>query len=411
MLPVLALLLWLLLATAIGQLDASPADESPKFQACMAQCKRQACGLSPTATEQAATRHPGPWHDRAAYERPFHLKDLQSPVLNGLWSCPAHCAYACMHRRELDETELAKSRGLERRPQQYYGKWPFIRLLGAQEPCSSLFSLANLATNFYGYLMILGPVRPLTPSPTGYAFHGPMDVYFMTQALGWTASALYHVRDTRFTTHLDYFCSMAISLATLYVTLVRVLGLTRPRLQLALLLLLGLYWARYVRHMQYTLFDYGLHVRLCALHAVLTGLLWLAWGVFEWQSRVRVGEAIGPGVLNGADKSSKDTCQKEGEDKDKELLRNNNKATRNMMNFYNGNESKGLMAIATFVLGNGAAGLLVLHDFAPLGGLLDAHACWHALTAPLQLCWYIFARWDVQQSVLLYNKHENKYPN
>jgi hypothetical protein len=37
---------------------------------------------------------------------------------------------------------------------QYYGKWPFIRFLGMQEPAAVLFSIGNLVMHFQAFLNI-----------------------------------------------------------------------------------------------------------------------------------------------------------------------------------------------------------------------------------------------------------------
>jgi len=47
------------------------------------------------------------------------------------------------------------------------------------------------------------------------------------------------------------------------------------------------------------------------------------------------------------------------------------------------------------VLVNGALLLEVL-DFPPAGGLLDAHALWHAATVPLAYLFYGFVEGDVR---------------
>lgn len=37
---------------------------------------------------------------------------------------------------------------------QFFGKWPFLRLLGMQEPASVLFSLLNFFAHFWGILSL-----------------------------------------------------------------------------------------------------------------------------------------------------------------------------------------------------------------------------------------------------------------
>lgn len=62
-----------------------------------------------------------------------------------LWTCGDDCQYSCMHQVT---SEHAKTK----RPiRQFYGKWPFVRFLGIQEPASVIFSILNLATHLYGF--------------------------------------------------------------------------------------------------------------------------------------------------------------------------------------------------------------------------------------------------------------------
>jgi len=53
------------------------------------------------------------------------------------WTCEDDVKYTCMH------STVDKSIEKGEQVQQYYGKWPFWRLLGMQEPASVLFSALN----------------------------------------------------------------------------------------------------------------------------------------------------------------------------------------------------------------------------------------------------------------------------
>lgn len=89
---------------------ASSGDSSALYQTCLFTCKSSVCTLNPPM--------------------PLSLR------LTG-WSCEDNCKYKCMH----DITAQAVARGAS--VEQYYGKWPFYRFLGMQEPMSVLFSIAN----------------------------------------------------------------------------------------------------------------------------------------------------------------------------------------------------------------------------------------------------------------------------
>ena len=60
------------------------------------------------------------------------------------WSYVDECRYWCMH----DRTAQRLSAGGE--VLQYYGKWPFWRVCGMQEPASVFFSLLNLCAHLPG---------------------------------------------------------------------------------------------------------------------------------------------------------------------------------------------------------------------------------------------------------------------
>lgn len=120
---------------------ASSGDYLPAFQQCMYKCD----------TPRECARQPADFF--------LHLFR---------WSCTDRCRYDCMHlvattysTARADAT--ASSRGGSGAPastvdndgtasgaihHQFFGKWPFHRLLGMQEPCSVLFSLLNLYAQF-----------------------------------------------------------------------------------------------------------------------------------------------------------------------------------------------------------------------------------------------------------------------
>ena len=55
------------------------------------------------------------------------------------WSPQDQAKYHCMH--QCTQESAAAGNG---KVHQFFGKWPFIRFLGCQEPASVLFSLMNL---------------------------------------------------------------------------------------------------------------------------------------------------------------------------------------------------------------------------------------------------------------------------
>jgi len=73
------------------------------------------------------------------------------------WTCADECQYGCMWRTVLAFFE----RGWP--IPQFYGKWPFLRLLGMQEPASVIFSCLNFAMHLRMLRKFRREVRPDSP--------------------------------------------------------------------------------------------------------------------------------------------------------------------------------------------------------------------------------------------------------
>ena len=151
------LTLWLLLFTA-GTL-ASSGDRSNEFQRCLQQCTRQSC---------------------TADGRPVRALPLALRLT--FWTCTDDCKYVCMHTL----TDLAAESGV--RAQQYYGKWPFWRFAGMQEPAAVAFSFANLLMHVLGADWLRRGVHPTHPMRPFYIAWAYVSVN------AWIWSAVFHTR-------------------------------------------------------------------------------------------------------------------------------------------------------------------------------------------------------------------------
>ncbi|CAH1993820.1 unnamed protein product [Acanthoscelides obtectus] len=87
------------------------------------------------------------------------------------WSCEDECKYECMWK-----TVKAFNDRNWRTPQ-FYGKWPFVRFLGMQEPASVVFSILNAYFHFNMMNKFRKEVRP--DSPLTLLWH----IYFMVLLL------------------------------------------------------------------------------------------------------------------------------------------------------------------------------------------------------------------------------------
>lgn len=134
---------------------ASSGDRSPEFRNCISTCTGNRCH---------------PWATL-----PVDLRLTR-------WTCIDDCKYNCMHMLTDNAVQSAKD------IQQYYGKWPFWRFMGMQEPASVVFSLWNMWSHIQGARQIHRRV------PVAH----PMRSYYLVCAYvsinAWIWSAVFHTR-------------------------------------------------------------------------------------------------------------------------------------------------------------------------------------------------------------------------
>jgi hypothetical protein len=329
-------LLWT--AALISSALASSGDRAHDFQTCVATCERKTCSA------------------QGAYDPPLALQLTR-------WSCTDDCKYHCMHS--------IADHGLEsgQRVQQYYGKWPFYRLAGMQEPASVIFSLANLVLHAWG----LSEVRHEIPD--GH----PMKSFYVRWAHiscnAWVWSSVFHTRgmwpllhpsiaaltlhptDTPLTEKLDYYSAGLTILYSLYFSVVRLFHLyatpARPRPQLAFRAWSLVCIVAYAAHVAYlslsARFDYSYNIAANVALGMAHNVLWLAFALPVSMS----------------------------------LFRRFAARDRTYRPWYAGRAASAV-ALTT------AATCLELFDFPPWRRIVDAHALWHLATAPLAVLWYDF---------------------
>lgn len=156
------LLLLFLLASCTIPSQASSGDRAPEFQTCLSNCISTTCS-NPNELLQG--------------------KGLALRLTR--WTCADDCAYTCMHAITDDALAIG---GSGKPVKQYYGKWPFWRLMGMQEPASVLFSLLNLWAHRRGYELVRRRV------PDGHPAKGMLFAWSMVNMNGWLFSAVFHTR-------------------------------------------------------------------------------------------------------------------------------------------------------------------------------------------------------------------------
>ncbi|KXS09684.1 Per1-like protein [Gonapodya prolifera JEL478] len=190
LLPLLSIFLLLLVSSA----SASSGDRDPQYQTCLDSRRAQQC-----------EGRLGP-----AYALSLALRVLR-------WDCEADIRYECMW----DVTNSRTDQGLS--VLQYYGKWPFYRLWGVQEPASVLFSILN------GYAHYKGWKRLREVAPASYALRNTRVMYALVSINSWVWSSVFHSRDTYWTERLDYWSAALAIMFGLYLSVTRVLKLYVPR--------------------------------------------------------------------------------------------------------------------------------------------------------------------------------------
>ena len=111
-----------------------------------------------------------------------------------MWSCLDECRYACMWRT----VEDFHARGLP--TPQFHGKWPFARVLGIQEPASTLFSVFNFAPHLFLLRKFRGAVSPTTKMYNVWTMYGVISMNT------WAWSTVFHTRDFSVSTSIRSCC-------------------------------------------------------------------------------------------------------------------------------------------------------------------------------------------------------------
>ncbi|TFK22673.1 Per1-like protein [Coprinopsis marcescibilis] len=268
------------------------------------------------------------------------------------WTCLDNCKYNCMHLTV--DGWVATGHPVE----QFYGKWPFWRFAGMQEPASVTFSVLNFLAQVYGYFKIR---KSLPNSHPMKAFYSNCTFFGMN---AWVWSAVFHTRDTRLTEKLDYFSAALVILNALYVCIIRQFHLY-PRNESSKLtttsssiparnVLLAICSLVYASHIYYLTsgprFDYTYNMLFNLVIGLSHNFLWL---LYSLPSALSLLPARYP---NGQKRYRPSFVGK----------------------------------AAVFVVLTTAATCLELFDFPAWARVIDAHSLWHAATAPMAYFWYNF---------------------
>ncbi|KAK4875968.1 hypothetical protein RN001_012390 [Aquatica leii] len=227
----------------------SVGDRSPFYQKCLEKCSIENC------TEDGSL---------------FINNKQQSIILQMTrWSCSDECRYDCMW-----QTVFAFNKRKWKVPQ-FHGKWPFIRMLGLQEPASVVFSLLNL----YMHLKMIMKFRFKVHSdtPTYLLWH----IFCIVSVNAWFWSTIFHARDFPFTELMDYSCAFSLVLISCYCMCMRIL---RNAPQILLMILTIMFMGFFFNHTVYLStgqFSYSYNMELNIAIGGLTAFCWFAWCVWN----------------------------------------------------------------------------------------------------------------------------------
>lgn len=310
------LVLCLVASTARG----SEGDSSSFFQTCLQDCQREGrCGQGDSSF------------------LPFLA-----------WTCTQDCKYLCMWEQE----GIRRSHGYKR--VQYFGKWPFKRLLGVQEPLSTVFSFGNL---FFHARALFFRRHLVAPAYMQSPYRQVQLVAMASGVLAWVCSIVFHTRDTWITERLDYNSATATTAAHLLLAISRMAISLAPKWQwnvtISSATLISALLLYHFHYLNFVHFDYTYNVVVAIAIGALQALIWLVW-------------------------SARQICLIATTPLQREL-------------------GWKVVRFQTLLV---LASLLETHDFPPIADHLDAHSLWHACTVPLVYYWYTFRELDVKLSKL-----------
>eukprot|EP00879_Flechtneria_rotunda_P018813 GHRR01019747.1.p1 GENE.GHRR01019747.1~~GHRR01019747.1.p1 ORF type:complete len:410 (-),score=83.49 GHRR01019747.1:133-1362(-) len=308
----------------------SEGDASEVFRQCHASCLATGCTKTPGNSNTCDVACPD---KNRGFKIPVSLQLMR-------WDCADDCSYNCMWA--VEGLKASASAGPVFK---YFGKWPFLRVLGTQEIVSVLCSIANMLAHVHNLQRYVQHIRSGKPAATGskatqpYPYHWLWLIYSVAHINAWLWSAVFHCRDTEPSEKLDYFSADLVVVIGLLVAVTRTLQLQSciQVIVLGLVLFSGL--VHHIYYMSFVKFHYGYNMHLCIAIGLVTAAAWLIWAAT---------------IKHPA---------------------------RQML--------------YQFMVLMHAAMLLEVLDFPPMLWLFDAHALWHAATVPLTYLWYRFIFADI----------------
>lgn len=347
------LIVSIVLISQIPVVSASVGDRLPEFKECVSQCISKTC--RDTIEETITKTETETDTDIETKNIPFYLQLL-------FWTCPQNCDYECQREVTADRIQLGLS------IEQFHGKWPFIRILGIQEPLSVLFSILNFIPHYFQFKRFIKTLKSHNnnnnnnnsqstqlntniPTTLIYVYLGVT----ITGMNAWIWSSVFHVRDFVLTERLDYFSAGLTVLYGFYAASVRVFRLDRNdeksiALRYGLIIVCVIAYISHVSYLSFVTFSYSYNMLANVIVGLLQNFLWIFHSISEYRKYGGAGSA---------------------------------------------GESWRLWPLFIVLTVTGAMSF-ELFDFPPVLDLLDAHALWHAGTVLPTYWWYFWMEKDIR---------------
>lgn len=311
-------------------LGATSGDADPIYKACVEKCEKTGC------IEDQCFNNCNFASDKKKLSEGLWYLQEQSYLQRKERDCCIDCRDHSMLWREGERLRTGE------KPIKYHRKWPLRRLFGIQEPVAVALSSLNLAVIFHGWVsffILVSYKLPLSPNgKTYYEYTGLWHVYAFLSMTSWFWSAVFHARYADLTERLYYSSTVAFLGFALIMAIIRTLNVMTEAARVMLAAPLIAFVITHILYLNVVELNYVLNLVVVSIIAAATLLIWAIWaGVSRHPSRWKMG---------------------------------------------------------VVVAGSALAMLLEMIDFPPYNGLVDGHALWQAITAPVTCIWWSFVRDD-----------------
>lgn len=301
-------------------------DRSQIFNDCLNYCRGLNCSVR-SYIDKSDARNEVTRLVKTPFElnQPFYLKLLG-------WGCLDECKYNCMW-----ETVDIFENTYKLDVPQFYGKWPFIRVFGIQEPVSAIASILNLIVHLAMIKKLRKNLSKNSPFKFIWYFFGSVSIN------AWVWSTLFHTRDTPFTERMDYFSAFALILVQFNSFFIRYFKLNKAKrsskfIMFSIPFITFLFYLYHINYLSSVSFDYGYNMKMNVLIGALNSICWVLWCIDKYFRK-----------------------------KERYVWK---------------------CALSVFLFD--VLMLFEVFDFSPLFWAIDSHALWHLSTVVIPYFWYEF---------------------